>query len=70
MRTVARRPDENHHCVVKKPDGDEALLTIVSPVNVAPASTSPARAMSSPLAAKVAVRLAASNAIGTIYVTT
>ena len=70
MPAGTRRPDEDDHRAIEEPDGDEAILAIVrrssSTVSVAPASTSSARAMSSPLAARVVVRFAVSNSIGTI----
>ena len=71
---VARRPDQDHHREVEEPNCDISILAIVSTVVLdgqgAPANTSPARAMSNPLAARVAARFTGSNSIGTIYVTT
>ena len=31
MRAPARRPDQDHHRAVEKPDGDKAILAIVPP---------------------------------------
>ena len=74
MRALARRPDEDDHRLVEEPDRDEALLAVVSPVVLdgqrGAREDFPARAMSSPGAARVAARFAASKAIVTVDVTT